>query len=65
MTKISYPPRKENPHNSFGGNKYPCRCGHYWHDHSMFGGLLYFFGSGKCEECMCPKYQKDKEWNNE
>ena len=62
MRKIDYPPRTPNPHNDFGGSSYPCTCGHYWHDHDSFGGFL-FIRTGKCTECMCPRYVKDKEWN--
>ena len=50
-------------HNSFGGAEYPCKCGHYWHDHQLTWWKIWNGLMGKCEICMCNNYKSDKDWN--
>ena len=34
-----------------------CECGHDRWDHEGSWYNFYSYGSGKCEECMCPKFK--------
>lgn len=42
---------------------YLCKCGHYRHDHDVGVFTIITLGKsmGKCETCLCPKYQANRK----
>jgi hypothetical protein len=50
-----YAPRSDKSRHHILGIK-ACECGHYDYDH-VYG----FFSRNGCEECLCPKFKKEKD----